>query len=66
VGETKAGVVARRTATATDRDALLFDFGVDSFKIGTEHTKYLEETIKFLEDPSPGPVTVSIDGFASH
>jgi hypothetical protein len=66
MGETTAGAVERRTATATDRDALLFDFGVDSFKLGTEHTKYLEETIKFLEDPSTGPMTVSIDGFASH
>jgi hypothetical protein len=66
MSETTAGAVDPRTQTATDRDALLFDFGVDSFKLGTEHIKYLQDTIKFLEDPSTGPMTVSIDGFASH
>jgi hypothetical protein len=65
MAETTKGAVRRDVDTGTDRDALLFDFGVDSFKLGTEHSKYLEELITFLETPGRPPMTVSIDGFAS-
>jgi hypothetical protein len=65
MSETTKGAVERLVETATERDALLFDFGVDSPKLGIEHTKYLEELIKFLEISGSGPMVVSIDGFAS-
>jgi hypothetical protein len=51
--------------TSTDIDALLFDFDIDSFQLKAEHEKFLDEVIAFVEAPGHGPVTVSIDGFAS-
>ena len=66
MAETKDGAVDPITNTPTDRDALLFDFGVDSFKLGPKHTAYLDDLIRFLEEPGKGSMTVSIDGLASH
>ena len=66
MSDTTAGAVDRKVQTSTERDALLYDFGVDSAKLGIEHTKYLDELIKFLNDPTTGPMVVSLDGLASH
>ena len=66
MGETTKGAVRRDVDIGLDRDALLFDFGVDLFKLGTEHTKFLDELITVLKAPGTLPMTVSIDGFASH
>jgi hypothetical protein len=65
MAETTEGDVLRGVESGTDRDALLFDFGIDSFKLGSEHEKYLRELIVFLEVPGTPPMTVSFDGFAS-
>ena len=62
---TTKGAVRRDVDTGTDRDALLYDFGVDSPVLGSDHTKYLDELILFLEVPGRPPMTVSMDGFAS-
>lgn len=62
---TTKGAVRRDVDTGTDRDALLYDFGIDSPILGSEHTKYLDELIVFLSVPGRPPMTVSMDGFAS-
>lgn len=59
------GEVRRDVDTGTDRDALLYDFSIDSTTLGSNHTKYLDELIIFLEAPGRPPMTVSMDGFAS-
>lgn len=63
---TTTGQVRRDVNTGTDRDALLYAFGVDSAVLGSDHIKYLDELIHFLEAPGRPSMTVSMAGFSSH
>lgn len=46
-------------------DELLYNFAIDSFELRSEHERFLDHVVAFVDLPGSGPFTVSIDGFAS-
>jgi hypothetical protein len=64
--DTEKGEVEPLKTPNTVRDALLFDFVIGSFELRENHTEFLKGLIDLIRQPGHGPMTVSIDGFASH
>ena len=64
-GLTKDGEVIRFKTSGTEIDALLADFDIDSFILKSKHKEFLDEVIAFAQKPGHGPLTISMDGFAS-
>jgi hypothetical protein len=64
-GETKTGEIQHLQTTNTLMDAILFDFDIDSFQLKDAHQNFLNDVIAFVKQGATGPLTVSIDGFAS-